>query len=55
MGGTRVLLLFLMVKSSIVMGLEMKQDVYHVTAEAQGTVDLVCATQEFPEKCTFTR
>merc|ERR1711953_818360 len=56
MGGPRVFLfLVLMVHTSIVMGLKMNQDVYHVTAEPQGMVELTCATQESPEKCSFTR
>ena len=56
MGGPRVFLfLVLMVHTSIVMGLKMNQDVYHVTAEPQGMVELTCATQESPEKCYFAR
>ena len=55
MGGTRGVILFFMVQTSIVMGLKMKQDIYYATAEPNEAVNLMCSTEDFPDKCTFTR
>ena len=55
MEGPRVLLLWLIVQTSMVMGLEMKQEIYHVTAEPEGTTELICAADGFSNKCSFTR